>query len=251
STSVGPIYGASAANISLSGKSWDGGNIGWIEDGSKKYYYIGELSGSYSDIFYDNGSGSRSGYSGTFSTNANGLFWDGSKAFWEQFSKIIPTIPGAKSDFFVPITETALRTFDVSISSGQYLDLKEISTAVGSVSITSGTAGKGIEISPGSGLFDVNVNGDWNITTGGKTIQNLTNFNGSISGSTSIGTSFTMAVDGGIKALSSTTAIVGADVRKSGDTDAAGGMIGKMTGSTSGTFESKAIGEIKSGFMLP
>ena len=62
-----------------------------------------------------------------------------------------------------------------------------------------------------------------------------------------------MKIKGGIKTLDSNTAIVGADVRKDGDTDPAGVMIGKMTAtsSTAGTLDAKAIGEIKSGFLLP
>ncbi|MCL5062464.1 MAG: hypothetical protein M1443_04540, partial [Nitrospirae bacterium] len=62
-----------------------------------------------------------------------------------------------------------------------------------------------------------------------------------------------MKIEGGIKTLDSTTAIVGADVRKSGDTDPSGVMVGKMTAtsSTSGTLDAKGIGEVKSGFLLP
>lgn len=231
-------------------KLWSGGNIGWIEDGSKKYWYIGGLSGSYTNIFYNNDYGSRAGQSGTFSASVGGLFWDGSKPFWEVFDKIIPTLPGTKPDFFVPITETALRTFDINFNTDQSLTLKNASdTPVGSVTITSGLAGKGIELTPGSGLFDVNVKGNWSVSSGN--ITNLQGIEGTINGSTSIGTTFGMKVDGGIKSIDSTTAIVGANIRSTTATDAGGVMIGKMTGSTSGTLDAKAIGEIKSGFILP
>lgn len=239
-----PFYGASVGDIAVSNKSWSGGNLGWIEDGSKKYWYIGGFSGSYNNVIFNN-STTQLNDSGTFSGVSGGFFWDGSKPFWEQFDKIIPTIPGAKTDFFVPITEAALRTFDVSISADQSLLYLN---PVGTVSITGGVAGKGVELSPGSGLFDINVNGSWNA---GTPITNLTGISGTISGSTSIGTTFDMNVDGGVQSINSDTAIVGAHVRKLGDTDSGGIMIGKMTGSTSGTFEAKAIGEIKSGFMLP
>jgi hypothetical protein len=245
-----PFYGASVGDIAVSNKSWSGGNIGWIEDGSKKYWYIGGLSGSYTNIFYNNNYGDRTGQSGTFSTKADGLFWDGSRPFWEVFDKIIPTLPGANPDVFVPITETAIRTFDINFNANQSLTLKDAnSTGIGSVSVTSGLAGKGIELSPGSGLFDVNVKGNWSVSSGN--ITNVREINGTINGSTSINTSFAMSVEGGVKSINSDTAIVGAFVGESGATDKAGVMVGKMTGSTSGTFDAKAIGEIKSGFMLP
>ncbi len=254
-----PFYGASVGDILRDpnnsslvhpDKLWSGGNIGWIEDGSKKYWYIGGLSGSYTTIFYNNDYGSRAGQSGTFSTKADGLFWDGSRPFWEVFDKIIPTLPGAKPDFFVPITETALRTFDINFNTEQSLTLENASgTSVGNVTITSGLAGKGIELTPGSGFFDVNVKGNWSVSSGN--ITNLQGINGTISGSTSIDTTFGMKVEGGIKSIDSTTAIVGANIRSTTATDAGGVMLGKMTGSTSGTLDAKAIGEMKSGFILP
>lgn len=239
-----PFYGGSVGDIFVSDKSWSGGNIGWIEDGSKKFWYMGGLSGSYSTVFYNNNSGDRIGLSGTFSATTNGLFWDGSRPFWEVFDKIIPTLPVAP-EVFVPITETALRTFDISGSG--LLSLKD---TVDNPSGTMNTSisGKGIELTPGSGLFDVNVTGNWSVSSGN--ITGLRGIEGAINATTSIGTSATMKVDGGIRAINSNTAIVAADVTDSTRTTG-GVMIGKMTGSTSGTFDGKAIGEIKSGFMLP
>jgi len=247
-----PFYGGSAGGISVSDKKWDGGVMGWIEDGSKKYWYMGGLTGSYSNVFYNNNTGSRTGQSGTFSYANDGIFWDGSRPFWEVFSSVIPTLPGARPEFFVPITETALRTFDISINTGQSLDLKNASqTVVGSISVTSGLAGKGIELTPGSGLFDVNVKGSWSASTA---IGNLRDINGTINGTTSISTSFAAKIEGGVKAISSSTAIAGAEIKNGAsgaNNDTVGIMIGKMTGSSSGTFDGKAIGEMKSGFILP
>ena len=247
-----PFYGGSAGGISVSDKKWDGGVMGWIEDGSKKYWYMGGLTGSYSNVFYNNNTGSRTGQSGTFSYANDGIFWDGSRPFWEVFSSVIPTLPGARPEFFVPITETALRTFDISINTGQSLDLKNASqTVVGSISVTSGLAGKGIELTPGSGLFDVNVKGSWSASTA---IGNLRDINGTINGTTSISTSFAAKIEGGVKAISSSTAIAGAEIKNGAsgaNNDTVGVMIGKMTGSSSGTFDGKAIGEMKSGFILP
>lgn len=247
-----PFYGGSAGGISVSDKKWDGGVMGWIEDGSKKYWYMGGLTGSYSNVFYNNNTGSRTGQSGTFSYANDGIFWDGSRPFWEVFSSVIPTLPGARPEFFVPITETALRTFDISINTGQSLDLKDASqTVVGSISVTSGLAGKGIELTPGSGLFDVNVKGSWSASTA---IGNLRDINGTINGTTSISTSFAAKIEGGVKAISSSTAIAGAEIKNGAsgaNNDTVGVMIGKMTGSSSGTFDGKAIGEMKSGFILP
>ncbi len=243
-----PFYGASVGDIFVSNKSWSGGNIGWIEDGSKKYWYIGGLSGSYTNIFYNDDYGDRTGQSGTFSTKADGLFWDGSRPFWEVFDKIIPTLPGAKPDFFLPITETALRTYDIS-GSGT-LNISGSGTAG---TINASISGKGIELTPGSGLFDVNATGNWSLSSG--SFSNLRDIDGTINATTSItsDTTYYMKIEGGIKTLDSTTAIVGADVRKSGDTDPSGVMVGKMTAtsSTSGTLDAKAIGEVKSGFLLP
>ena len=243
-----PFYGASVGDIAVSNKLWSGGNIGWIEDGSKKYWYIGGLSGSYTNIFYNNNSGSRDGQSGTFSTKADGLFWDGSRPFWEVFDKIIPTLPGAKPEFFLPITETALRTYDIS-GSGT-LNISGSGTAG---TINASISGKGIELTPGSGLFDVNATGNWSLSSG--SFSNLREINGTINATTSITSDATyyMKIEGGIKTLDSTTAIVGADVRKSGDTYPSGGMVGKMTATspTSGTLDAKGIGEVKSGFLLP
>ena len=252
-----PFYGASVGDILRDpnnsslvhpNKLWSGGNIGWIEDGSKKYWYIGGLSGSYTNIFYNNDYGDLTGQSGTFSTKADGLFWDGSRPFWEVFDKIIPTLPGAKPDFFVPITETALRTYDIS-GSGT-LNISGSGTAG---TLSTSISGKGIELTPGSGLFDVNATGNWSLSSG--SFSNLRDINGTISATTSITSDATyyMKIEGGIKTLDSTTAIVGADVRKSGDTDPSGVMVGKMTAtsSTSGTLDAKAIGEVKSGFLLP
>jgi len=247
-----PFYGGSAGGISVSDKKWDGGVMGWIEDSSKKYWYMGGLTGSYSNVFYNNNTGSRTGQSGTFSYANDGIFWDGSRPFWEVFSSVIPTLPGARPEFFVPITETALRTFDISINTGQSLDLKNASqTVVGSISVTSGLAGKGIELTPGSGLFDVNVKGSWSASTA---IGNLRDINGTINGTTSISTSFAAKIEGGVKAISSSTAIAGAEIKNGAsgaNNDTVGIMIGKMTGSSSGTFDGKAIGEMKSGFILP
>lgn len=243
-----PFYGGSVGDIFVSNKSWSGGNMGWIEDGSKKYWYIGELLGSYTNIFYNNDSGNRQGQSGTFSTKADGLFWDGSRPFWEVFDKIIPTLPGAKPDFFVPITETALRTYDIS-GSGT-LNISGSGETAGTINAS--ISGKGIELTPGSGLFDVNATGNWSLT---GSFSNLKNIDGTINATTSITgtTAYNINIGGGIKALDSTTAIVGANVRKSGDSDPSGVMIGKMTAtsSTSGTLDAKAIGEVKSGFLLP
>ncbi len=243
-----PLYGASVGDIFVSDKSWSGGNIGWIEDGSKKYWYMGGLSGSYTNIFYNNNNGDRSGQSGTFSASVDGLFWDGSRPFWEVFDKIIPTLPGAKPDFFVPITETALRTYDIS-GSGT-LSISGIET---SGTINTSISGKGIELTPGSGLFDVNATGSWSLSSG--SFSNLRDIDGTINATTSItgATVYNMKIDGGIKAINSTTAIVGADVRNYGDADPSGVMVGKMTATspTSGTLDAKAIGEVKSGFLLP
>jgi hypothetical protein len=251
-----PFYGASVGDILRDpnnssfvhpNKLWSGGNIGWIEDGSNKYWYIGGLSGSYTNIFYNNNYGDRTGQSGTFTATSDGLFWDGSKPLWEQFDKIIPTLP-SKPDFFVPITETALRTYDIS-GSGT-LNISGSGTA-GTISTT--ISGKGIELTPGSGLFDVNATGNWSLSSG--SFSNLRDIDGTISATTSITgtTTYSMKIEGGIKTLDSNTAIVGADVRKYGDTDPSGVMIGKMTAtsSTSGTLDAKAIGEVKSGFLLP
>lgn len=243
-----PFYGVGGGGIFVSNKSWSGGNLGWIEDGSKKYWYIGGLSGSYTNIFYNNNSGPLTGQSGTFSTSAYGLFWDGSKPFWEVFGKIIPTLPGA-TEFFVPITETALRTYDISGSGTLNISGSETTTGTVSTSIS----GKGIELTPGSGLFDVNVTGTWSLQQG--SFSDLRDIDGTINAETSItgAAVYDMKISGGIKILDSTTAIVGANVRKSVDTDPLGGMMGKMTAtsSKSGTLDAKAIGEVKSGFLLP
>jgi hypothetical protein len=251
-----PLYGASGGDIPRDpnnsslvhpDKLWDGGNIGWIEDGSKKYWYIGGLNGKYSTVFYNNNSGTREGQSGTFTATSDGLFWDGSRPLWEQFDKIIPTLP-EKMDFFVPITETALRTYDIS-GSGTL----NISGSETSGSISTSISGKGIELAPGSGLFDVNATGDWSLSSG--SFSDLIDIDGTINATTSITgtTTYYMKIDGGIKPLDSTTAIVAAGVEKSGATETSGVMIGKMTATspTSGTLDAKAIGEVKSGFLLP
>jgi hypothetical protein len=253
-----PFYGASVGEILWDpadpyhvhpDRLWDGVNMGWIEDGPTKYWYIGDLLGIYTNPIFNDTSTPIS-TSGTFSAISDGLFWDGSRPFWEQLSKIIPTLPHA-IEFFVPITETAVRIFDISFDAGQLLTIDNMAgTNIGSVNVAPGLAGKGIELTPGSGLFDVNVNGSWSVSAGND-ITNLWAIYGTISGDTTIGTNFTMEVDGGVEAIDSNTAIVGAHVGPSGAPDPSGVMIGKMTGSTSGTFEAKAVGEMNHGFMLP
>lgn len=253
-----PFYGGSAGDILRDpnnpdlvhpDKLWSGENMGWIEDGSKKYWYIGGLSGSYTNILYNNNHGDRTGQSGTFTAKADGFFWDGSRPLWEAFDKIIPTLP-SRPDFFVPITETALRTYDISGSGTLNISGSETAGTTGTISTS--ISGKGIELTPGSGLFDVNVTGNGSLSSG--SFSNLIEIYGTINATTSItgATVYQMKIEGGIKTLDSTTAIVGAHIISS-TTDAGGVMVGKMTAtsSTSVTLDAKAIGEVQSGFLLP
>lgn len=220
---------------------WRGWDIGWIEDGAKKYWYFGRLSGSYTHPIFNN-TQFPVNTSGTFTADVTGLFWDGSRPFWEQVIKITPTLPpGFVSPIpVIPITGVAIRTFDISASGTLTLN-SALTTAVGSMPITA--SGWGREQTPGSGLWDVNLAGSWTATT---PITNIEGISGGINYSTTIGTSGSLNVDGMVKAIDSTTAIVGADITGSGmiapNTVVEGGMVGKMTGSTSGTFEGKAIG---------
>jgi hypothetical protein len=222
---------------------WRGINKGLIEAGPKKYWYFGGLSGSYTNPIFNN-TISPVNTSGTFTAGVTGLFWDGSRPFWEQVSKMIsPTTPFPIPITFVspiPITETAIRTFDISGSGTLTLD-SALTTAVGSMPITA--SGWGREQTPGSGLWDVNLAGSWTATT---PITNIEGISGGINYSTTIGTSGRLGVSGVVTAIDSATAIVGADIMGSGminpNTVVEGGMVGKMTGSTSGTFEGKAIG---------
>ncbi len=265
-----PLYGASIGDILRDpanpmrvhpDRLWDGMNIGWIEDGLKRYWYFGGLSGSYTTVFYNKDAGPRVGISGTFSTSVDGLFWDGSRPFWEQFSKISPTLPRPIRDFMpvpIPITKTALRTYDIS-GSGILSISDGLPRPVASGSMHTSILGKEIEVTPGSGAFDVNVRGDWSVS--GGNITNLTDIEGTINATTSItGTTvFPMLIDGGIKPLDGNTALVGAFVERHGVlpppvgvvTGEVGIMMGKMTGSTSGTFDGKAFGDVSPGFLLP
>lgn len=266
-----PFYGASVgeilwypynhlwdpANHVDPDKLWYGGNLGWIEDGPRKYWYIGELSGNYSNIFYNYNTGSRAGQSGTFSATSAGFFWDDSIPFWAVLDNIVPTLPDAV-DFFVPITETALRIYDISGSGalhifgpGPGLPLGEIATTI---------SGTGIELTPGSGLFDVNVTGTWGVHTDAHgapvgSFSDFTDIKGTIHATTSITgpTVYDMEIAGGIAHLDSNTAIVGADVAQLNDIDISGVMVGKMTATTptTGTLDAKAIGEVWPGFLLP
>jgi hypothetical protein len=220
-------------------KLWDGINAGGIEDGPNKYWFIGYADGNYTSPIFNN-TISPLNTSGTFSVTSAGLFWDGSRPFWEQLSKVIPTIPAFKFD--VPITEIALRTFDISASGTLSLASGVLTPiVVGSMSTTA--SGQGVELTPGSGLWDMNVKGSWSAST---PITNLTDIEGSMGYSTTIGTSGSLQVSGGVAATSSNTAIVAAGIEGSrminANTDVGGVMVGKMAGSTSGTFDGKAIG---------
>jgi hypothetical protein len=220
-----------------------------IEAGPRKFWYYGRLSGSYTHPIFNN-TISPVNTSGTFSAGVTGLFWDGSRPFWEQVIKITPTLPpGFVSPFPViipvPITGVAIRTFDIS-GSGTLTLNDTLTTAVGSMPITA--SGWGREQTPGSGLWDVNLAGSWTATT---PITNIEGISGGINYSTTIGTSGRLNVDGVVKAIDSATAIVGAGIEGSGmiapNTVVVGTMVGKMEGSTSGTFEGKAVG----GFFPP
>jgi polyhydroxyalkanoate synthesis regulator phasin len=251
---LGTLYGISRghilrdpANPSLvhPGRLWEGINKGLIEAGPRKFWYYGRLSGSYTNPIFNN-TISPVNTSGTFSAGVTGLFWDGSRPFWEQVIKITPTLPpGFVSPIpviKVPITALAIRTFDISGSGTLTLD-SALTTAVGSMPITA--SGWGREQTPGSGLWDVNLAGSWTATT---PITNIEGIRGGISYSTTIGTSGSLnVVDGMVMAIDSNTAIVSAGIMGSGminpNTVVGGGMVGKMEGSTSGTFEGKAIGD--------
>jgi hypothetical protein len=250
---LGTLYGISRghilrdpANPSLvhPDRLWRGINKGLIEAGPKKYWYFGRLSGSYTNPIFNN-TISPVNTSGTFTADVTGPFWDGSRPFWEQVIKITPTLPpGFVSPIpviKVPITALAIRTFDISGSGTLTLD-SALTTAVGSMPITA--SGWGREQTPGSGLWDVNLAGSWTATT---PITNIEGISGGINYSTTIGTSGSLnVVDGMVMAIDSNTAIVSAGIMGSGminpNTVVEGGMVGKMEGSTSGTFEGKAIG---------
>jgi hypothetical protein len=240
-----PFYGGSAGDVNYSTKTWDGGLGGWIEDGSKKWWFIGGLKGSYNNPICSNTlCGTNPNISGTFSAETRGVFWDDSIKFWDALVKLLPTLPQVPEPFGIPITESAQRLFDISLS-GSLNIYNPSNSVVGALSINA--TGQAREQSPGTGLFDMKVTGSGSAINYSETFLDIKT-PAAISG-TNLSN---ITISGGIQPIDSgnTSFIIGAGVEGninntlSGTKTIDGLMIGKMTktGTDTSSFDGRIVG---------